>query len=96
MKLLNQGALVALQENRWADADAGVWASQFPLAHVAAAPGRAGPGARVQGGVAVVLPRGLVATRQTVLVPGCCLEVVVGVAAPRGRGGPLQAPVDSL
>eukprot|EP00969_Alexandrium_andersonii_P003182 136706-Alexandrium_andersonii.AAC.1 len=50
MRLLNQGAVVAIQETRWTEADAGVWASQFPLAKVVAAPGRPGPAGWFQGG----------------------------------------------
>eukprot|EP00969_Alexandrium_andersonii_P030286 1320903-Alexandrium_andersonii.AAC.1 len=56
-RLLNQGAVVGVQETHWSAADAGAWANQFPLAKVVAAPGRLGPAGGVQGGVAVLLPR---------------------------------------
>eukprot|EP00969_Alexandrium_andersonii_P373024 15483045-Alexandrium_andersonii.AAC.1 len=75
MRLLNQGALVGIQETHWTEADAGVWASQFPLAKVVAAPDRPGPAGGAQGGVALVLPRGWEPVRSQVVVPGCCLDV---------------------
>jgi len=82
-RLLRMGRIVLLQETHWSRAHAATWASSFPTSKVCAAPCIEGPQGGDCGGVAVIVPAGYQVTRETILLDGCCLEVVVRrLAAP--------------
>jgi hypothetical protein len=69
LDLLLKGHLVALQETHWHAAAAARWGNCFPGSKVAASPAILGPEGGWLGGVAVIVPTGIVLISEEMLVP---------------------------
>ena len=93
-KALNMDKVVCLQETHWSQADAARWAALFPDATVCASPARTGPAGSPQGGVAVIFNGSYRLEEQSVLVPGCAINVSLSKEGKQSTFCSLYLPPD--